>query len=341
MKHAGSIRRVTMVKNDFGFGKPEEIPHSPTGRIPKWVTDEALGDKVEPQPWRAPHAAQVISIKRQDNKRRNQRAIPVLVLLIIILASIVSKTNFQLNKFTSHPGSVIMVPQTMAKVLNEPTPGREESKVSIGSPAPLMVTSNSYKFSDYQSDNITPVAFDPCRPIHFVVRPANEPIGGDAILLAAISRISQASGLQFINDGSTQEEPSFRRASFQPNTYGDRWAPVLISWATETENPDFVTNTEGETAPRAVSVNGGPGIYVTGSVELDATKLGAFLQTPGGGQNVYVVILHELGHLIGLAHVIDPNQLMYPETGHGVMDLAAGDLTGASILGKGACAPYL
>lgn len=330
-----------MAKNDFGFGKPEDVPHSPTGRIPKWVTDEALGRKVEPQLWRGPNAAQENSIQRFDKKRRDQRAIPVLVLLLIILVSIVTKNNLQLNNFASQPSKVIMAPRAIPKTLGVPTPGQEESNAPIGSPAPLMLASGSYKFIDYQSDNITPVSFDPCRPIHFVVRPNNEPLGADAILLAAIARTSQVSGLQFVDDGSTQEAPSFRRASFQPNIYGDRWAPVLISWATEAENPDFVTNTEGESAPREVSVNGGPGIFITGSVELDATKLRALLQTPGGAQNVYAVILHELGHLIGLAHVIDPSQLMYPESGLGVTDMAAGDLTGASILGKGACAPYL
>jgi len=159
--------------------------------------------------------------------------------------------------------------------------------------------------------------------------------------MAAISRVSQATGLKFIYDGATTEAPSFRRDEYQPGRYGDHWVPVLISWATIAENPDFVTNVDGESGSAAVSKNGGPKIFVTGNVELDSSKLTTMLLMPDGNQMVFTVVLHELGHLIGLAHVTDPSQLMYPETGHGITDFAVGDLTGAAILGKGVCAPDL
>ncbi len=32
---------------------PDDLPRSPTGRIPQWVIDEALGRETDPQPWRA------------------------------------------------------------------------------------------------------------------------------------------------------------------------------------------------------------------------------------------------------------------------------------------------
>ena len=53
------------------------------------------------------------------------------------------------------------------------------------------------------------------------------------------------------------------------------------------------------------------------------------------------IVLHELGHLIGLAHVDDEQQLMFPEARREVPDFAAGDLTGLAALGSGACVPEL
>lgn len=53
------------------------------------------------------------------------------------------------------------------------------------------------------------------------------------------------------------------------------------------------------------------------------------------------VILHELGHLVGLDHVTAPKQVMYPETQLVSTSLGAGDLTGLSLLGSGACQPKL
>lgn len=74
-------------------------------------------------------------------------------------------------------------------------------------------------------------------------------------------------------------------------------------------------------------------------MELDAAKLGSLLQRPNGDQLVRAVVPHELGHLVGLAHVNSPSQLMYPQAQLGVTDFGAGDLTGLAALGKGVCLP--
>lgn len=48
------------------------------------------------------------------------------------------------------------------------------------------------------------------------------------------------------------------------------------------------------------------------------------------------MILHELGHLVGLDHVDDETQLMYPHAAK-QRGFAAGDLRGLHELGLGAC----
>lgn len=110
---------------------------------------------------------------------------------------------------------------------------------------------------------------------------------------------------------------------------------------TPQEDPDFAADVAGQGGSTRVGLPGQPQIYVSGQVELDAAKLTRMMTHPGGRDMARGVIEHELGHLVGLAHVNDSTQLMYASVSPGVTDYAAGDLTGLSALGRGPCAPGL
>jgi hypothetical protein len=90
-----------------------------------------------------------------------------------------------------------------------------------------------------------------------------------------------------------------------------------------------------------VSLGRSPTVYVSGTVALDAPQIAPVLDRRAGRSVVEAIVLHELGHLVGLAHVEDSGQLMYPEVQSSLTDLAPGDLTGLSRLGAGACVPEL
>jgi hypothetical protein len=49
------------------------------------------------------------------------------------------------------------------------------------------------------------------------------------------------------------------------------------------------------------------------------------------------VILHDLGHLVGLDHVEDPTQLVHPVGSSDVTGAQAGDAAGLVLLGAVAC----
>ncbi len=222
-----------------------------------------------------------------------------------------------------------------ARPLDAPPPGLEEADAPLASPSAPGTTNDSYKFLATNDDG-TPVGYSPCRPLHYVVNDASAPLGSDALLTAALANISAASGIKFINDGTTDELPVDRREPYQPSKYGDRWAPLLISWTTPVEAPALADNVIGTGGSTMYSLNEGPKSYITGSLELDTPQVTELLASPGGADYVLAVMQHELGHVMGLDHVDDPIQLMYPEIG-APDGLAAGDLNGLHLLASAPC----
>lgn len=82
-------------------------------------------------------------------------------------------------------------------------------------------------------------------------------------------------------------------------------------------------------------------MYVTGTVSLDAGQVPDVLTEPDGAATLRSVVLHELAHLVGLSHVDDDGELMFPEARRGFTDYADGDRTGLAALGPGPCVPDL
>jgi predicted Zn-dependent protease len=114
-----------------------------------------------------------------------------------------------------------------------------------------------------------------------------------------------------------------------------------MSWVTPNENPDFAADVTGEGGSSYVALPNRSSAYVTGAVQLDAVQIASILQRPDGNHVVRAIVLHELGHLVGLGHVTAASELMYPQSQLGVTDFGAGDLTGLAALGRGTCVPDL
>jgi len=248
--------------------------------------------------------------------------------------------------FGSYAQGLITVPILSALHIGNshpgrPTPGHESASKPLGTSAVVATQSSSYKFMNTSDSGRQAVAYDPCRPIHYVTRTQGQPAGGQQVLAAAFARLSLATGLEFVDDGPTDETPSRQRPAYQPDRYGDRWAPVLIAWETPTENPDFSADVVGEAGSNAVGIAGSPTVYVSGQVQLSALRLTTMLTDPKGSLMARAIVEHELGHLVGLAHVTDQSQLMFPETELTQTDYGPGDLTGLALLGQGPCVPQL
>ncbi len=286
-----------------------------------------------------------VEIRHQPRWSRNRWAALVTVALVVIavyagpLRDSGSKSAKSI-KIGGAPLTVDRYAKTVEIVGGQPTPSREEQSVPIGHPAPLAGDTGPYQFMLSQPGSSAPVAYDPCRPIHLVINERTAPPNGTQLLTNALAAVSTATGLQFVIDGSTTEEPSMDRPQFQPERYGDVWAPVLVAWT----DPTVITELAGEVAGLAGSSSielDSRSVYLSGSVNLDGPQLTEAMTSPNGVEEAQSVVLHEFGHLVGLDHVTDQSQLMYPSTSAGVVTFASGDLIGLNKLGQGACFPNL
>lgn len=223
---------------------------------------------------------------------------------------------------------------------DRPTAVAASSAVPLGQPAPAPSRSGRYAFLATQTGSDHPVAYDPCRPIPVVVNDRKAPPGGARLVQDALDQISDLTGFVFHVEGHSSEMPDLPRPAYQPDRYGDRWAPVLVVWADADDLPEL----EGAAGLGGSSFVRAPGtdldVYVSGVVVLNSEVITELMGSSRGWLMAEGTVLHELGHLLGLAHVDDPNELMYPESSLR-FSFGAGDLTGLAAASAGPCVPRL
>ncbi|GAA1744082.1 matrixin family metalloprotease [Aeromicrobium alkaliterrae] len=183
-----------------------------------------------------------------------------------------------------------------------------------------------YAFMATQPDTTdVPVTYDPCETIRVVVNEDRAPDDADDVLDDALEQVTDLTGLAFDVVGTTDEDPLSDEIRD-----GDDWRPVQITWT----DVDTVPELEGDVAGLGGSTwieEDGHRRFVTGDVVLDAEDLEVL-----GSQITTMVLLHELGHLVGLAHVDSTDELMHPSSGG--PEWGPGDLVGLEALGQGRCA---
>ncbi|MFN8027568.1 MAG: matrixin family metalloprotease [Acidimicrobiia bacterium] len=236
------------------------------------------------------------------------------------------------------PGTTAPSPFAVAAGQPHPTPVKKESAQRLLPLPPEQVNPGDYQLLVPQRDDPgAPAGFDPCRPIHYVVNPDGAPPDGVAMVQDAFAKVSAATGLQFVDDGTTDELPAKERDGYQPDRYGDRWAPILVAWSDEARFPPLAGIVAGIGSPFTVQTNDGHLTFTSGQAVFD-TEVFDPVAHPERAQ-IEAVVLHELGHVMGLDHTADRGQIMFSEAQFDVTEFGSGDLAGLRAVGSARCEP--
>ncbi len=171
-----------------------------------------------------------------------------------------------------------------------------------------------------------------CSPVRYVVDLTDAPPGSIEMVAEAFGRIGDSTGLTFVFAGPpVGAAPSAGSAVAMAQ-------PVLVAW-TRGAALSVMANRPDPLGYTRVQRNRN-GELRTGSVFLanDVALPDGFgdRRTQGG------VLLHELGHLVGLPHSPNPSDLMYPEVIDGPLAWSPAEHAALRTLGhKAGCEPRL
>jgi hypothetical protein len=182
---------------------------SPSGRLPQWAVDEALGKLEEPARWRAASPSQAPRTDyafrgKRPARLRTWRSGSATVLGIALLVGL----YFTPSLFEQFVMPAVLPYLPGAKV---PPPGFEAAASPLGLP-PAATGSTAYVLQKSPDPSQPFVAYDPCRPVHYVDRPDNAPPGTDLLIQEAVARVS-ASGLHFVYRATSEPSTMQRDAT--------------------------------------------------------------------------------------------------------------------------------
>jgi hypothetical protein len=177
-----------------------------------------------------------------------------------------------------------------------------------------------------------PVTYSSCHPIQVSIYPAGGPPDAVQLVRDAVARMRTATGLDIVVAGAFGGHApnwNFKAGPVYPDD------PISVSWQDGDAIAELTNEIAGLGGSRVVTGSGGSKRLVAGTIALSRDYY-AYLAQRGDHAEALAVLLHEFGHVFGLAHVDSSGELMYHEN-VGRTTFGPGDLEGLHRLGQGPC----
>jgi hypothetical protein len=177
-----------------------------------------------------------------------------------------------------------------------------------------------------------PVTYSSCRPIQVAIYPAGGPPDAEALVREAVAEMRSATGLDVVVAGvfgGHAPNWNFEDGPVYPDD------PISVSWQDGDAIADMTDHIAGLGGSRVTTGPHGSERLVAGTVALSRDYY-RLLTEHRDHDEALAVLLHEFGHVFGLAHVDSPGELMYKKNLHRTT-FGPGDLEGLRLLGQGPC----
>lgn len=177
--------------------------------------------------------------------------------------------------------------------------------------------------------------WNPCATIGVRLNSAGAPATAEADTVEALRRVNDASGLRLTYLGTTTVVPEEMFLDYPADTQ------VVIAWTSPAESSMLASGEGAVGVGGFVSRSGwldaaGNRVWATqrGGVVLDRGEAVAQTGGFGAGDTVGELLMHEVGHVVGLGHAARERQVMYPFlTGQPDDTWGPGDLAGLQAVG--------